>query len=492
MLQSLILAICASGAPLSMLDHPSWKAFFQELRPSFDLPNSAQILDGVYTNIKAQFQAQLKHAENLHLQCDGWSSAKNEGVINLVISKPEPVFVKFLKTNGNKCCSKYLRDKIIRVIESSGPEKFFVIVGDNTKSMQNAFNLVREEYPHIVPLRCVAHTLHLMSDDVLSLPLAKQITKDVLQIQKVIKQSQVLAALHDSINKKKGCSTRLKVSCECNSESYMYSLKSMIANKDSLQTLAVHKDAAGLLKDIKGRLLDNTEFWSRIEWLRQVLEPIIKWLTLYKSKKTFIHTVYYALNETEKELEAKLRSSDLITEDERIDLCEKIKDRGRSIVSSIHMAAQLLDPKSKDSNLSQQEDFDAKKFIYEVAKSMDLDLIKVTLDMDCYKTKFGLWKNDDLWQQADNMDPIDWWKEHCGSSVLSKVAVRILSAPVTSAPLSYISTKARNKLSSKTEAKVIYLANNWKLFIGKRTMNTESKDPKRILDIEDSTTSGSN
>lgn len=51
--------------------------------------------------MESEVKEKVDDAENLHLQCDGWSNCRNESIVNFIISCPTPLFVKFLETEDN-------------------------------------------------------------------------------------------------------------------------------------------------------------------------------------------------------------------------------------------------------------------------------------------------------------------------------------------------------------------------------------------------------
>lgn len=55
----------------------------------------------------------------------GWMDINNDGIINFVIPKPKPLFVKFLNTINNRHTAEYLKNQLVEIIETYGKEKLF-------------------------------------------------------------------------------------------------------------------------------------------------------------------------------------------------------------------------------------------------------------------------------------------------------------------------------------------------------------------------------
>ncbi|CAG5011895.1 unnamed protein product [Parnassius apollo] len=91
-------------------------------------------------------------------------------------------------------------------------------------------------------------------------------------------------------------------------------------------------------------------------------------------------------------------------------------------------------------------------------------------DLACYKAKENFWVRRFLWSSLDSIELIIWWKGICGSTELSKVAIRILSAPCTSAATErsfsiqgYIHNNKRNRLTTERAEKISFICYNWNL-----------------------------
>ncbi|XP_073832330.1 uncharacterized protein [Musca autumnalis] len=282
--EKLARAIIVSGAPFSMVEHPLWQQFFEELNPSFKLPNrktiSSKYLNKIYDETSKNITEQVKTASYMHLQCDGWSNVRSEGVINFLISKPEMVFVRSLATEDNKHTSAYIADEIIKVMNVYGEHKFIALTGDNAGNMQGAFKEVQKVYPQVVPLGCVAHCLNLLSEDFIKCPTVKNYFLLVIDIIKTIKYSKVLSWTFAKICKGKGSGEQLKLPVKTRCGSYATSLKSLVNSEVSLQALAVHEKIT-LSPTTKSSLLSE-DFWNTLDINLQLFQPIAEWTTFFE------------------------------------------------------------------------------------------------------------------------------------------------------------------------------------------------------------------
>lgn len=96
----------------------------------------------------------------------------------------------------------------------------------------------------------------------------------------------------------------------------------------------------------------------------------------------------------------------------------------------IHLAVYLLDPSNQGAKLTESQEIDAIEFNSDLGQNIRLDIMR---NLASYKAKDGLCSRRFLWQNLNDIKPLVWWKGLCGSTQLSKFAVRILTAPCASA-----------------------------------------------------------
>ena len=69
-----------------------------------------------------------------------------------------------------------LAKELEEIIEQIGVKRFSVIVSDAGANIQNAHKLIVEKYPNILNIRCIAHSINLISkDSICNTPFANKI-----------------------------------------------------------------------------------------------------------------------------------------------------------------------------------------------------------------------------------------------------------------------------------------------------------------------------
>lgn len=111
------------------------------------------------------------------------------------------------------------------------------------------------------------------------------------------------------------------------------------------------------------------------------------------------------------------------------------------------------------------------EIIYNAAIKMpEVDAEIVLAELANYRAKSGFFSKHFLWQSVNLITPVAWWKGVCGATELSKLAVRFLELPATSAACERtfstyggVHTLKRNRLTNDRAGKLVYISQNLKL-----------------------------
>lgn len=200
-------AMYATGSPLMLTANVYWKRFLNALRPAYTPPTrhalSTHLLDTEFNRVQAKVKQTIDKADCISVISDGWSNVRGQGIINYIVTTPQPVFYKSTDTKDNRHTGLYTADELKAVISDLGPEKVFGLVTDNAANMKVAWAHVEETYPHITTIGCAAHTLNLLLKDIMALKTMDTLYKTAKQVVKYVKGKQVASAIYFSKQKEK-------------------------------------------------------------------------------------------------------------------------------------------------------------------------------------------------------------------------------------------------------------------------------------------------
>lgn len=254
---------------------------------------STTLLEKEYGKVNSEVCEALQKASNLNLQCDGWSNIRNEAVLNFIICKPEPLFVKFLETKTKSHSAEYICEEMAKVIEKYGAKKFFVAIGDNENTMQASLKLLQSKFPWIVPLGCLSHWLHLFCGDIMKAANAEKLVSNTMTVVKAIKRSHVLNAEFKKKQAEKGITSSLKLAGKTRWGSILFCLESIMQNKGVLQSIAVD-EASSMPKAIR-KLLLSEPFWKHLAYAISIFKPIVSAVVSLESDNSLIYKVHNML-----------------------------------------------------------------------------------------------------------------------------------------------------------------------------------------------------
>jgi len=165
-----------------------------------------------------------------------------------------------------------------KVLIEFNPMKFVTLIGDNAANVQKSFMLLKNMYPRLVPLNCLAHSINLLFNDIVILQSLINLKSDSLSIVKSINLSQILKTCLENINKEQNILCSLKLPSPTRWASFFSCLESLNSTKFSLQILAVREPTFSA--PFKKLLLDDSGFWKNVDKCINLLKLIVKCITL--------------------------------------------------------------------------------------------------------------------------------------------------------------------------------------------------------------------
>lgn len=469
-------AIYATNTPLSITENRHWINVLHKIRPSLKLPSRHQLsntlLNNEYDRVKKSVNEKIHNAKTIGIQIDGWSNIRNESIVNVLLTTPEPVLYKIVDTTAARHEATFICDIISETIDQLGLEKIMSIITDNARNMTASWNLLTEKYPNSMfsCYGCAAHILNLLIHDILKIKTYDSIAVKSKLIIKTIKKSHILNATLSSIQKKNFTNKReiktLKLPVITRWGSIYTSLNSLLYNKKNLQELSISENVTNEIANIKVNILDD-EVWLRIESLHEILSPLAKYITEIQTSKPIISRVVEIFYNMYSHFSNLLN----IKECDRNELLQLLEKRKTMAVGPLHFAANLLDPYFMGKNLNESEYIDALTFINKMATFLttENELGTVMMEIAFYKSKEGLFGKDFVWSSLKNgkLSAVTWWKSICATTKLSKVAVEILNCPPSTAATERsfstygnVHTNKRNRLTNERAQKIVYVRQN--------------------------------
>ena len=133
---------------------------------------------------------------------DGWTSPLGQSLYAFVIMTPDrKEIIHCIKDlSANSHTANFLADQLNEVITDVGAENFAAVVSDHASACAAAKKIISTRYKHILPIRCIAHHVNLVSTDICKTSFAKDVISKCQKIVKYFKQShQAGEELHSKI-----------------------------------------------------------------------------------------------------------------------------------------------------------------------------------------------------------------------------------------------------------------------------------------------------
>ncbi|CAG8587334.1 12298_t:CDS:2, partial [Cetraspora pellucida] len=156
-----------------------------------DTEEDFPIFKKALADITIKIENEIEKEKNLTIGLDGWTNPIGQSIYAylLMTSNKKEYLYSLRNYSKQSHTGKFLADEIQDIIETIGVEKFSGIVTDGAANMKLAKNLVVKAYPYILPIRCIAHHINLITKDILKQQWASNLMKKCQSIVKWTKLS---------------------------------------------------------------------------------------------------------------------------------------------------------------------------------------------------------------------------------------------------------------------------------------------------------------
>ncbi|XP_047035471.1 uncharacterized protein LOC124641447 [Helicoverpa zea] len=419
----------------------------------------------------------IAKADSIGLAADGWSNIRNEPIVNFVVTTPTPFLYKVLPTGKSSHTAEFMAQETSRVINEIGQQKVFGLVTDNAANMKAAWKILEAKYPrtNLFTYGCLAHSLQLMFTDIKTLPTLKTFTANAKACIKAIKNSHKLNSAFIEKQSTTGLQISLKLPVKTRWGSLVSCFESLKENKQTIKAIAIDEGLSDALNKVPSlkKLMLSDDFWDKVSRFSSLLKPISDTIKIVESDTPQLSKVLSLYKKIEDSMEKILKDEvqNPLTKSEEKKVREILKHRKEFAVYDVHKIANLLDPRFKGCDLTPEEETIATEQIYNTAvKIADIDEDTVLTELANYIAKQGFFSKTFLWSSVTKITPIAWWAGLCKSTALSKLALKFLSLPTTSAACertfstySDVHSKKRNRLTNDRASKIVYIAHNLRL-----------------------------
>ncbi|RDW86373.1 uncharacterized protein DSM5745_03015 [Aspergillus mulundensis] len=450
----LCMAVYTGGLPFSVYETPELRSLLRRhnITPPTRQALSNELLDKYYNQYKVDVNRQLKDTKFLNVTIDKTTDQSLKRVISLSFNTPTRSFF-------------YTLEEI--TVGAFGTEETARWIHQTLKNY-----LAKAEYSHVFFIGCDSHGLQLLMKDLLSLGEIKEVFKNAASVISYFRNSpKQLAWIHHYQRRKEGKVRTLIASAITRWGTQFNALRSVwrsgVALRQWTLTPEVIKASKSNNKETAAMsgvatIINSSEFWTDLENLLCLLEPIHRMQIESEHQKANIMTVMERwlqirsiLSESAEETPYKADLQEYLAEAPYAGF----KRRFGKQVTPLHWAAYYLNPR----NVSASLDEPVADVIREVFSTFTTE--EAHDEFALYRAKKAQFFPADLWKTED---PLVFWAQfHDTAPSLSHLAIRLVyttansvSAERAFSAINNTKDKRRSRLQVKKVNKLVYLYMN--------------------------------
>jgi hypothetical protein len=281
-------ALISGGIAFRWVENPFLLKFFKELQSGFKLPTEwllrTSCLEKCHKKAEKEIEKMISESESVTIAIDGWENVRNLSVLNIMLRIPESIFYKSTEVGGESVDNVVIQREIKKVIEEIGESKVAGILSDNGSPMILAQRELVEKYPNLIAVRCAAHVINLLIEDLCKLNTIYTLIINAKSIVKEITGSKRKKGLYNEewfkyINDEKMRGRKVhKISLCLPVATRWYSVRNMFSHlrraKPVLERMAINDEID--LNDETKRIIKSDDFWNQLNHFYDLFQPLVE------------------------------------------------------------------------------------------------------------------------------------------------------------------------------------------------------------------------
>ncbi|GET57369.1 ribonuclease H-like domain-containing protein [Rhizophagus irregularis DAOM 181602=DAOM 197198] len=215
--------------------------------------------------------------------------------VNNELEKESNFTIALDDLSKNSHTAEYLSKVINDIICKVGISKIVAIVSDNAANVAGARQIITNEYPSIINIRCIAHCINLISSDIVKVDQVKCLVKRANILTRYFKNSTLASTwLKEAIDAKNIAGGGLKTYIETRWTTVHECTSSVYRLKDALLHVLDNHEREISNEAVKA-ILKKRGFFDNIRILSDILEPIKKAILMLEGSNVTLADCYLHL-----------------------------------------------------------------------------------------------------------------------------------------------------------------------------------------------------
>jgi Protein of unknown function (DUF 659)/hAT family C-terminal dimerisation region/BED zinc finger len=301
------MSVYMGNHPFTKYENRYEKQFLFRLNPAYKPPTcqaiASDLLEEIYSNVKGRTDVLIKHLDRINVSLDETTNIRSNRIVNISIHSVYSSLHYLSKDVRSKrmtgsATAEWLRDDLL-VLSNQRLDRVNSIVNDTCSTMRLMWSDIEkfDNLRHCFFIPCDSHRIQLLVKDILKLRGLNNTLQQAQCLAKSFRNAPLqYARLRDFQMEKYGKHQSLILSVMTRWGTQYFLVQSLINNKDAIKRYSDEFSTLPVSERIKQPALEairSTEFWVKLEVLRELLKPIDECLRMSESGKSHLGHVLH-------------------------------------------------------------------------------------------------------------------------------------------------------------------------------------------------------